>query len=793
MRDQEPPAAAADGQGPGPNALMGRRPGVGGEAGGDNSAIRADTASNGAGAEPPPAAATRAQTETAFSSWLGGSSRSLGAGLAPTPTKATATGGAARIPPPSPIAASISGGSSDPRAATSVLHDAARITSWDRVHSLALSQPASARYTAPDGWTPLHHTCSRRCPHAYVVEALFRAYPGALVCPDDRGFTPLHHAARFKAPRDVVRLLLRDRPEMGKVAAAKRCSRGRSPLFYAIRYDAPEGVIGLLLEADPAAVLDPDRDGVTPLSLVWDKHVTSFEGKRAIQPIVSALNGYLEAAPGRRQPLGHVEVPEKLRGPWEMANMLLRASFGFPICGEEEKADAPDSGTGYDRDGRRVWRILHAACAIKCHLTLFQLACILHPEQAAETDSNDLYGGSDVGTSDLEGWVGVSMQTKTALHFAASSPARGRIVLSTLLALNPSAASFPCSTTGSLPLHIAAENESKINWTHDGAVLLYKAHPEAVMATDAKGRTPLHRACSSAFNRAAGPREEAAATSTPATYTAESASLADQAENPAAAVVTQDTAASVGSIIQNLVSLYPEAATIPDSSGRLPLHLIAEHFENWSHDVEVLLRSHPAAAHVRAGTLGRQPIHMVAAAPDSRASLIEGIIKAHPRGASLSDGSGMLPLHLACGSGKPFEGFVSSLYDAYPRAVREKEDNERGWTALHMAASCSNSGSLINHLIRLHPEAAREVDDKGRYPLHLACTSGKSWEGGVQAIFNANPDAAISADSLGRFPFHCTAMANHASISAGGGGDPVEAMSTINVLFCLLREGPTVL
>ena len=95
MRDQEPPAAAADGQGPGPNALMGRRPGVGGEAGGDNSAIRADTASNGAGAEPPPAAATRAQTETAFSSWLGGSSRSLGAGR--TPLQASSALGAGLV------------------------------------------------------------------------------------------------------------------------------------------------------------------------------------------------------------------------------------------------------------------------------------------------------------------------------------------------------------------------------------------------------------------------------------------------------------------------------------------------------------------------------------------------------------------------------------------------------------------------------------------------------------------------------------------------------------------------
>ena len=180
--------------------------------------------------------------------------------------------GSSRALPPHPASSSsalpsssLPSFSSDPNAVTSLIHEAARITNWDRVHSLSLSHPTSARYVGPDRWTALHHACSRRCPHPYVVEALFRAHPAALLCLDEKQWTPLTHAARFKAPRDVVRLLLHDHPDMGRVAASRRCSRGRSPLFYAIRYDAPEGVVELLLEANPEAVLEPDRDGVTPL------------------------------------------------------------------------------------------------------------------------------------------------------------------------------------------------------------------------------------------------------------------------------------------------------------------------------------------------------------------------------------------------------------------------------------------------------------------------------------------------------------------------------------------------
>jgi len=113
---------------------------------------------------------------------------------------------------------------------SSAIHDAARITNWVLVAELSKSDPRAAAYAGPNYWTALHHACSRRCPHADVVESLLGAYPQALVETDDRGWTPLHQACRFKAPRDVVRLLLRAYPELGKRAACMRNGEGRSAL-----------------------------------------------------------------------------------------------------------------------------------------------------------------------------------------------------------------------------------------------------------------------------------------------------------------------------------------------------------------------------------------------------------------------------------------------------------------------------------------------------------------------------------------------------------------------------------
>lgn len=119
----------------------------------------------------------------------------------------------------------------------SSLYDSARVTDWRKVQSLAISHPKYASYTCSEGFTALHHVCTRRCPIPSVFSHLIQAFPRALIMKDEaKGWTPLHHACRFKCNKEAVGLLLGSFVEYGRFAARVRDKeRGRMPLYYAIR------------------------------------------------------------------------------------------------------------------------------------------------------------------------------------------------------------------------------------------------------------------------------------------------------------------------------------------------------------------------------------------------------------------------------------------------------------------------------------------------------------------------------------------------------------------------------
>mmetsp|Transcript_36208 Transcript_36208/g.66496 ORF Transcript_36208/g.66496 Transcript_36208/m.66496 type:complete len:908 (+) Transcript_36208:213-2936(+) len=651
----------------------------------------------------------------------------------------------------------------------SALHDAARITDWPSVAALSQSNPESAKYVGPDGWNALHHACDRRCPHVEVIDSLLNAYPEALVQTNDKGWTPLHRACRNKTPRDVVRLLLRKNPELGKRAAAMRCNDGRSSLHYALLYDAPEGVVDLLLQADPGAVLDEDRDGVSPLGTIWDKYANSFDGRRTLQILLRPfegegweLGGNNEHDAGERELIRRSdrEVAERkvreameksapacitLQAKWQKANTLLRAYFHFSL--QEDKALDRGPGKSDDDDSsklpslesttsrKRKWRILHATSAIKCHPTLFLLARALHSGEASEVDENDLLGGGrDIKS--LPDPQSPKMSHRTALHFAAMSPLSGRDsrnVIKVLLKLNPNAASH-VDGYASLPLHLISHNDRKLNWSNDGARDISTAYPGAASSRDCFGRTPLHCAASSAKH----------CTHSPSTL--------PRAPTP-----------SDPSVIENLVFVNRTAASMIDNTGRLPLHYIAEHGEEWNIEAQSILNAHPAAVQTRAGssTSNKLPLHMAASSPDARPSLIMNLVNVNPRASSIMDGTGRLPLHLAVDSGRTtWDRGIDSIYSAFTPAISAAEESPRRWTVLHTAAASHSAGrELIEHIISLDENAASIADGEGKHPLHLACAANRQWEeGGVKVIFDADPSVALTEDVNGMLPFHVAAM-----------------------------------
>jgi ankyrin repeat protein len=601
---------------------------------------------------------------------------------------------------------------------SSSIHDAARITNWDRVLELCASYPEDAKYAGRDGWTALHHACNRRCPRPEVAEALIRAYPGALNKPDEKGWLPLHYACRFKAPKAVVQLLLQMHPRRGSKAVSKTDRQGRTPLYYAVRYDAPPGVVGLLLQVDPSAVLEEDQNDESPLNLLWDSWAEKLEGKRIVN---SYLPGGFPEPEDRTVEERAKLLRERLRREpklyqrWLKVNMLLKAAFGLPVEGDENERQS--SETSLSGPNERVWRIVHATASVKCHPSLFLMACALHPEQVQMLDKNDLQRPGDICP---EGCV----TNQTALHLAASSNEGGepgKTVLLTLLSQYREAAQIPDSVDGSLPLHRMVENEHKQDWSNHAAIL-YRFYPRAVQIPDNNGKLPLHRAIP--------------------------------------AMKSEDREAEE-CIVTQLVRVFPQAASHADNSGLLPMHLIAMHSDNWHHETDTVCNANRNAVASRCGASyhHRLAIHLAAASSRSRESLIARLLQLHQRSAALEDSRGCLPLHLACEVGKDWNDGVRAIYAAFPEAVRRFERNERGWTPLHLAANApTSSPDLISKLVELYPDATEIADRTGQYPLHLACRSGLSWTGGLECLFEAAPFVMTVFDHAGFLPFHRAAI-----------------------------------
>ena len=637
---------------------------------------------------------------------------------------------------PTTFTTSFSGSTDDdPSGIPSDIHDAARIFNWRVVGELCETKPEAAAYIGDDGWTALHHCCNRRCPDADVVKALIHAYPEALLITEDKGWTPLHYACRFKAPRDVVALLVNLYPEKGHLCVSRADRRGRMPLYYAVRYNAPPGVVDILMDVCASAVLEEDQNSDSPLALIWDDYAEKLDGRKDILKILVGeeeaekanviffglgkifvdldhslkLHNRVERAKDAKKRL---ELRQHVSKLWEKANTFLKAAFGFKSDNEES-----------------TWRILHAVSSIKCHSTLFLMAVCLFPEQAFEVDQNDLRRLDNIYKAQDE--KASRPSNMTALHLAASSSATGdagKVVLNLLLAVNPDAASC-IDTEASTPLHRICGNKCKSDWAADAVEDVYRCHEAAIRRTSANGRLPLHNAASAI------------------TY------FKSQVENE---VVVQK------SKICNLLREHAGAASQPDNFGCLPLHLVAQNGISWDAQVQALYEGNPAAVRARTGVklYNRLPLHFAAANPDSDASMIGKLLEYNPLAASQADRKGNLPLHLACEAGHSWD-VVELIHKAYPAAVEQAEQNKRGWHALHMAAASEVSdGTLLSELLNLYPNAATLSDKKDRYPMHLACTSGKVWGDGLSTLFTAYASAIRCRNKEGMLPLHIVAFRN---------------------------------
>jgi hypothetical protein len=554
---------------------------------------------------------------------------------------------------------------------------------------------------------------------------------------------------------------------------------------------------------DREDILDGDKEGNSALWLIWDQWATSFEGKRIMKFYSSKLSS-CETIDDFLKLKNNSPLNGKALERWNEANMLLKSAFYFQLSdnnnnsnnnisvgGNDDQAVNPtpkklkNSNIESEEEGggekgvvpvagkERKWRVLHATASIKCHPTLFMMACVLHPEQALEIDENDLYyqpnnskrnhscssssssSSSCTNTTKTSNSQNATNSTQptttttqyTALHLAAKSshlPGTTNHILQTLFKLNPEAISIPNPADHALPLHYACGNESLKHYLHDGIQFLHNSYPEGISWQDGRGRLPLHYAARAIASRQTDSSGGGSNTN--------DATFVNPTNTTTEGAVT--SLEEVGSIIVNLLQIYPMAAKITDVGGKLPFHYIAKYGEVWDVNVERLYQAYPEALHQRTTDKKLLPIHLVTFNPDANRCLIENIVKYHPRGAMLCNNDGKLPLHLACESGKTWDGGVECIYNAYPKAISVAENNPRHWLPLHFTVQSPNSScDLITRIINLYPQAAKEVDWKGRTPLQLAVESGKEWDHGLEALFRAYPESIEVADNQGNIPF----------------------------------------
>ena len=226
-------------------------------------------------------------------------------------------------------------------------------------------------------------------------------------------------------------------------------------------------------------------------------------------------------------------------------------------------------------------------------------------------------------------------------------------------------------------------------------------------------------------------------------------------------------------VLTQLLALNPIAAQHPDTEGSTPLHRIAgnKNKSDWTLDgVKDVYDCYENALEMKDYN-GRLPLHRASSAIThfndnvenetvrSRSKICK-LLEEHADAASHRDDSGCLPMHLVAKNGSTWDVQVQSLYDANPAAVRMRA-GKKFWNRLplHFAAANTDSDSvLINDLIRHNPRAAEQVDQKGMFPLHLACESGHSWVI-VDSIYKTYPRAIkeIVTARNGRTALHMAA------------------------------------
>jgi hypothetical protein len=151
---------------------------------------------------------------------------------------------------------------------------------WNEARVRILTYPWDAHYKSPKpgiaggtnhqngikSSTPLHLVCLYRAP-VDVVELLLDANPSALISQDAEGWTPIHLVLLYGGDEEIALLLIR---RGGAPAASLPSPYVGTPLHLACRHGSCTKILEFLLSASPSLAWTPNETGTKPAAYVWN-------------------------------------------------------------------------------------------------------------------------------------------------------------------------------------------------------------------------------------------------------------------------------------------------------------------------------------------------------------------------------------------------------------------------------------------------------------------------------------------------------------------------------------------
>ena len=308
------------------------------------------------------------------------------------------------------------------------------------------------------------------------------------------------------------------------------------------------------------------------------------------------------------------------------------------------------------------------------------------------------------------------------------------------------------SSQSQLCLHRACENE---NVTLETVQLLHNTFPEALRLRDDDGQLqlPIHWLCMN------GDLDETVSIDILLFMLEIDPALPREVDNddwlPLHVAVQYKSTA----FCKILIDKYPQSLRVESDDGWLPIHIIAYSGERDDivDTIKYMLELDPELL-LAEDNNGYLPIHW--AAEYGRTDAIELLLKYDPDAVSkeVINGSQRLPLHIACSDNITSLSSIQVLYDAYPDAIFVRD--RLGRTPLDIAQMEGDQPAMEFLQTQLvYARQAQDVtamtslDENGQLPLHRALKDNASL-GSITLLLIGNRAALQVTDQKGAYPLH---------------------------------------